>query len=55
MNQGREAPPTTTLTQILTGLPPVSHPLDLAVEKLEQSLGRLEQLLRKRAAESGKQ
>ena len=44
--------PTPTLRRILEGLPPSDHPLDQAVWRVEQSLDRLEQQLRQRAAET---
>ncbi len=37
---------------ILQGLPPSNHPVDQAVQRIEQSLDRLEQVLRQRAAET---
>ena len=48
----RPPPPATTLRLILDGLPPSNHPLDQAVWRIEQSLDRLEQVLRQRAAET---
>ncbi len=47
-------PPATTLRLILEGLPASNHPLDQAVARVEQSLDRLEQQLRQRAAEMSK-
>ncbi len=48
----RPQPPATTLRLILRGLPSSNHPLDQAVWRIEQSLDRLEQVLRPRAAET---
>lgn len=45
-------PPATTLRLILQGLPLSDHPLDQTVRRIEQSLDRLEQVLRQRAAET---